>query len=222
VRDRLANETAPPLVLQELSRVLFEEEHFRGNSTDYYDPRNSFLNDVLDRHLGIPLTLSIVYLETGWRLGLPLQGVNFPGHFVVRYDGEALRLLADPFLEGVIRFEDEAQDLLDHVTGGGLALQAAHLRTADRRDMLARLLTNLKTIYLNRRDDLRALLMMEHILIVRPDAVEELRDHAFALTRLGRNEEAVPELHEYLQRVPAAEDRTRIELLLQHLERGWK
>ena len=116
VRDRLANENAPLIVLQELSRVLFEEEHFRGNAGNYYDPRNSFLNDVLDRHLGIPLTLCIVYLEVGWRLGLPLAGVNFPGHFVVRYEGEALRLLADPYQEGAIRFEEDAQGLLDRIS----------------------------------------------------------------------------------------------------------
>ncbi|MGQ0814351.1 MAG: transglutaminase family protein, partial [Gemmatimonadota bacterium] len=105
VKDRLANETAAPVLLGEISKLLFEEEHFRGNAEAYYDPRNSFLNDVLDRKLGIPLTLSMVYLEVGWRLGLPVEGVNFPGHFLVRYEGEAVRLLVDPFQGGLIRFE---------------------------------------------------------------------------------------------------------------------
>jgi regulator of sirC expression with transglutaminase-like and TPR domain len=123
--DRLAQENAPLIVMQELSRVLFEEESFRGNASDYYDPKNSFLNDVLDRRTGIPLTLSIVFLEVGWRLGLPLEGVNFPGHFLVRYDGEALRLLADPYQDGAIRFEDEAQSLLDQVSGGTVPCRRA-------------------------------------------------------------------------------------------------
>jgi regulator of sirC expression with transglutaminase-like and TPR domain len=219
-RDRLANETAPLVVLQELSRVLFEEEHFRGNATEYYDPRNSFLNDVLDRHVGIPLTLSMVYLEVGWRLGLPLAGVNFPGHFLVRYEGEALRLLADPYQDGTIRFEDEAQTLLDQVSGGSVPLQPSHLRSADRRDILIRLLTNLKGIYLNQRDDTKAIAAIERILIMRPDAAEEIRDHALALTRLGREQEAVPELEEYLKLAPDAPDRVRVELLLQHIARG--
>src|SRR5690606_3987612 len=109
VKDRLSEESAPPVVLQEVGRVLFEEEGFRGNAEAYYDPRNSFLNDVLDRRLGIPLTLSIVYLEVSWRLGLPVEGVNFPNHFLVRYRGEALSLLVDPFQRGEIRFEDQAQ-----------------------------------------------------------------------------------------------------------------
>lgn len=215
--DRLANETAPLIVLQEVSRVLFDEEHFRGNATDYYDARNSFLNDVLDRRVGIPLTLSIVYLEVGWRLGLPLEGVNFPGHFLVRYDGVALRLLADPYQEGAIRFEDEAQSLLDQVAGGSLALQPAHLKTAGRRDILVRLLANLKGVYLNQRDDPRALAAIERILIMRPDSADDVRDHALALTRLGREQEAEPELLEYLRLAPDAPDRVRIELLLNHI-----
>ena len=94
-------------------RALFEEEGFRGNRMEYYDPRNSFLNNVIDRRMGIPITLSIVYLEVGWRLGIPLHGVNFPGHFLVRYAGEAVQLLVDPFQSGMVRFEDESQDLLD-------------------------------------------------------------------------------------------------------------
>ena len=109
VRDRLGDETAPLIVLQELNRVLFEEERFRGNAEAYYDPRNSFLNDVLDRRVGIPITLSLIYLEVGWRLGLPLSGVGFPGHFLVRYEGEVVRVLLDRFDGGRIRFEDQAQ-----------------------------------------------------------------------------------------------------------------
>ncbi len=97
VNDRLSNETAPPIVLGELTRVVFEEEGLRGNEGAYYDPRNSFLNDVLDRKLGIPITLGVVVLEVGRRLGLPLEGLGFPGHFIVRYRGEAVSLLIDPF-----------------------------------------------------------------------------------------------------------------------------
>jgi regulator of sirC expression with transglutaminase-like and TPR domain len=220
VRDRLDDETAPPLVLQELSRVLFEEEGFRGNTEAYYDPRNSFLNDVLDRRLGIPLTLSILYLEVGWRLGLPLHGVNFPGHFLVRYDGEALKLLIDPFQGGSIRFEDEAQDLLDRVYGGTVTLQPSYLRPADRKDIIVRLLANLKGIYLNTRDDRRALAATERILLVRPDAAEEVRDRGMLLARLGFADEALQELREYLTRAPAADDADRVKLLIRELDGG--
>src|SRR5690606_225651 len=169
-RDRSWDETAPILMLQQINRVLYEEEGFRGNRMEYYDPRNSFLNDVVDRRMGIPITLSIVYLEIGWRLGIPLHGVNFPGHFMVRYPGEALQLLVDPFQSGMVRFEDESQDLLDHVYGGSVRMQQDFLREADRHDILVRLLSSLKGNYLNRRDDVRALLAIERILLVRPDS----------------------------------------------------
>ena len=217
VRDRLDEETAPLVILQELSRVLFEEEGFRGNAEAYYDPRNSFLNDVLDRRVGVPLTLSLPYLEVGWRLGLPLHGVNFPGHFLVRYDGEALKLLIDPFQKGEIRFEDEAQELLDRVYGGTVSLQPSYLRPAGRKDILVRLLSNLKGIYLNTRDDRRALAATERILLVRPDAAEEVRDRGMLLARLGFADDALQELRDYLTRAPGADDAERVRLLIREL-----
>lgn len=219
-RDRLWDETAPIVMVQEVSRVLFEEEGFRGNRMEYYDPRNSFLNDVIDRRMGIPITLSIVYLEVGWRLGIPLHGVNFPGHFLVRYAGDALQLLVDPFQQGMVRFEDEAQDLLDHVYGGSVHMQPDFLRAADRRDILVRLLANLKGTYLNRRDDVRALAAIERILLVRPDSADDERDRGIVLTRLGRDRDAAAALQRYLELVPNAPDTARVQLLLDQLETG--
>lgn len=216
-RDRLWDATAPIMMLQEVNRVLFEEEGFQGNRTEYYDPRNSFLNDVIDRRRGIPITLSIIYLELGWRLDLPLHGVNFPGHFLVRYAGEAVQLLVDPFQNGMIRFEDEAQGLLDHVYGGSVRMQPEFLRIADRRDILIRLLTNLKGNYLNRRDDRRALSAIERILVVRPDSADDERDRGIVLTRLGRDREAAAALNRYLELVPDAPDSARVRLLLDQL-----
>ncbi|MEX2610446.1 MAG: transglutaminase-like domain-containing protein [Gemmatimonadota bacterium] len=217
VRDRLADETAAPVILQELSRYLFEEEAFAGNARAYYDPRNSFLNDVLDRRLGIPLTLSMIYLEVGWRLGLPLQGVNFPGHFLVRYEGEALRLLVDPFHDGQVRFEDEAQTLLDGIYGGTVRLKPEYLRPADRKDMLVRLLANLKGIYLNARDEERALAAVERILLLRPERDVALREQGMLLVRTGRTDEALGVLRRYLEREPPAEDAATVERLLRKL-----
>jgi regulator of sirC expression with transglutaminase-like and TPR domain len=219
-RDRMWDATAPIMMLQEVNRVLFEEEGFRGNRSEYYDPRNSFLNDVIDRKTGIPITLSIAYLEVGWRLDLPLHGVNFPGHFLVRYAGEAVQLLVDPFQNGMIRFEDEAQNLLDHVYGGSVRMQPDFLRVADRRDILVRLLTNLKGNYLNRRDDKRALSAIERILVVRPDSADDERDRGIVLTRLGRDSDASAALQRYLDLVPDAPDSARVRLLLDQLEPG--
>lgn len=218
VRDRQWDATAPVFLLQDLSRVLFEEEGFRGNHENYYDARNSFLNDVLDRRLGIPITLSVVYMEVGWRLGLPLYGVNFPGHFLVGYDGEAMRLLVDPFHDGMIRFEDETQHLLDHVYGGAVQMKDEFLRLADRRDILVRMLENLKGTWLNARDDARALSALERILVLLPDSPDHLRDMGIVLTRLDRPADARRALERYLDLAPDAADRVRVALLLDQLE----
>lgn len=218
VRDRLADESAPLVVLQELSRVLAQEEGFRGNEEDYYDARNCYLNDVLDRRVGIPITLAIVWLEIGWRLGLPLAGVNFPGHFLIRYEGAALKVLVDPFYGGRIRFEDEAHELLEHAYGGGVAFDPRFLRPAGKKDILVRLLANLKGNALRNRDDARALAAIERILIIRPDALDEVRDRGMVLARLGRNAEALPELYRYLNEAVGAEDEARVRLLVRALE----
>lgn len=222
VRDRLGLETAPLVVLQELNRVLFQEERFRGNAEAYHDPRNSFLNDVLDRRVGIPISLSIVYLEVGWRLGLPLSGVGFPGHFLVRYEGEVVRVLLDPFDGGRLRFEDQAQELLDRVYGGLVRLQPEFLGSAGKRDMLVRLLKNLKSIYLNARDDVRALAAIERILLIRPLATAEIRDRGMLLARSGRIEEAIADLERYLDRTPEAPDARRVRNMIEQLARGGK
>jgi regulator of sirC expression with transglutaminase-like and TPR domain len=219
VKDRLANETAAPVLLGEISRVMFEHERFSGNAEAYYDPRNSFLNDVLDRKLGIPITLSIIYLEIGWRLDLPLEGVNFPGHFLIRYDGEAVKLLVDPFQNGEIRFEDEAQELLDRVYGGSVKLQDAYLKPATKRDILVRLLSNLKTIYLNARDDDRALSAVERVLLIRPDSADDVRDHGMILARRGMHEEAILQLERFLDLAPETADAPRVRLLIDELAR---
>jgi regulator of sirC expression with transglutaminase-like and TPR domain len=152
VKDRLADETAPLVVLQELLDVLYQRNQFRGNKEAYYDPRNSYLNDVL---------------EVGWRLGLPLQGVNFPHHFLVRFRGDALDLLIDPFDGGQIRFEDQAQDFLDRVYGGSVRVQDAFLREASRRDILVRMLMNLRALYVHAGDHVRATSIAERLRVIR-------------------------------------------------------
>lgn len=216
-RDRLDAETAPLLVLQGLLETLFGPGGFRGNREAYYDPRNSYLNEVLDRRVGIPLTLGIVLLETGWRLGLPLEGVNFPGHFLVRFRGETVSLLIDPFDGGRIRFEDEAQALLDRAYGGMVRVRPEFLRAARRRDMLVRLLTNLKTIHLNVQDTERALAAVERILLIHPTAPGEIRDRGTLLARMGRTEEAIEQLEWYLGAAPDASDAGRIQALVDTL-----
>lgn len=220
VRDRLADESAPLVVLHELLDMLYNRRGFGPNRKAYYDPRNSFLNDVLDRGVGVPLTLGIVLLEVGWRVGLPVEGVNFPGHFLVRFKGDALDLLIDPFEAGKIRFEDQAQELLDRAYGGMVRLQEPFLRTASRRDMLVRLLTNLKGVYLKVEDHPRALAAVERLLMVTPTAPAENRSRGVLLARLGRREEAATQLEAYLRVSPGAADADRVEEMVKDLRAG--
>ena len=220
VKDRLADETAPLVVLEELTRCLFERNGFRGNKEAYYDPRNSFLNDVLDRRLGIPITLGIVMLEVGWRLRLPLEGVNFPHHFLVRSHGDALDLLIDPFESGRARYEDQAQELLDRVYGGKVRLKESFLRKATKRDVLARMLNNLKGVYLNAGDDARALAMVERMLILRPEGADEHRTRGVLLARLGRRDEAIDHLRRWALTAPPGQGLDRVRRLISRLERG--
>jgi regulator of sirC expression with transglutaminase-like and TPR domain len=217
VKDRLSDESAPLVVFQELLGTLFERNGFAGNREAYYDPRNSFLCDVLDRRKGIPLTLGIVLLEVGWRLDLPLEGVNFPGHFLVRYPGAVARLLVDPFDGGHIWFEDQAQELLDRVYGGMVQVRPRFLKTAGRRDMLVRLLANLKGIYLNVQDHARALAAVERILVIHPTAAVQIRDRGTLLARLGRTAEALEQLRWYLDYAPQASDADRIRALVDEI-----
>ena len=220
VKDRLGDETAPPVVLGEVIHTLFEREGLRGNKESYHDPRNSFINDVLDRRLGIPLTLGIILLEVGWRLGLPLEGVNFPGHFLVRYRGAAEHLLIDPFDAGRIRFESQAQEVLDQQYGGVVRMQPAFLRAASKLDMIRRLLVNLKGLYVNVKDDERALSVVECLMLLHPAFPGERRDRGMLLLRLGREQEAKEQLRRYLDGAPGAVDAKRIGLLVRRLDSG--
>ncbi len=219
VKDRLDGETAGPVMLQEVIHTLYERHGFMGNEESYHDPRNSFLNDVLDRSLGIPLTLSIIMLEVGWRLGLPLEGVNFPGRFLVRYRGEGQHLLIDTFDKGRLRFEDEAQEVLDKVYGGLVRTQDDFLEAASKRDIVLRMLINLKNLYVNVKDDLRTLAVVERVLLIDPNMGGELRDRGMILARLGRKGEAVEQFEAYLEFSPGAEDVVSVRCLIEDLER---
>lgn len=217
VRGRLGDETAPLVLLHELLDLVYRRNRFVGNREAYYDPRNSFLNDVLDRRRGIPLTLGIVLLEVGWRLGLPLEGVNFPHHFLVRYAGESIQLLIDPFDGGSIRFQDQAQEFLDRVYGGMVRVRPFYLAAASRRDMLVRLLSNLKSLHANVGDDARAVAAVERILLLRPDAHDEHRELGLLYARMGRNEDAAHHLRTFLARQPSSDQVPRVRAILREL-----
>lgn len=192
--------------LAAFNAFMFEELGFAGNRQNYYDPRNSLLNQVLERRTGIPITLSIVYCEVGRRAGLAAQGIGFPGHFLVRVGGESDQdTLVDPF-NGAVVDEENCQELLDNMYGGQVPLGAEHLRPATAREIIIRLLRNLKGIYSQAHLHRRSLAVVERILLLSPQDFDERRDRGALLVQLGRYAEAVTDLKTYLNFSPGAPD----------------
>ncbi len=207
---RVAGELDPNRLAATLSEHLFTRLGFRGNVGDYYDPRNSFLNEVLDRRVGIPITLSIVYVAVGTRLGLPLAGVSFPGHFIVVYRAAPQPFFLDAFNQGRPVTETDFRLLALEQFGLGTDLDPALLRPATPHEVIARLLRNLKHVYITREDFPRAIRCSERILLATPTAGER-RDLGLLLARAGRVREALPHLERYVAEAPEAPDRARIQ-----------
>ena len=200
----------PPGALPErrvgrLNLVLFRELGFHGNDADYYDPRNSFLNEVLDRRMGIPITLSVVYLEVARRCGLAAQGINFPGHFLCKVPLDEGELIVDPFHRGRLLGKEDLQKLLQS-TSRDARLSARHLRAASGRDILSRMLLNLRAVYLERRDIPRALSAVERLLVLSPSDVRTLRERAELYEKLGGSAAAAADLARVLEIEPSAQD----------------
>ena len=200
--------------LQKLARLrnyVFEELGFRGDSQDYFSPSNSLLHEVLRRRRGIPLTLGILMLELGWRVGMPLEGVGFPGHFLVRLAGEPRDLLLDPFSRGMVVREEDCRHMLQETSGGRMRYDPAMIASVPKRDMIQRLLNNLKTAYVRRGEDALALGIVDRLLILSPGDAQETRDRGLLLFRMQQYSRALGCLTTYLEAAPDAPDRETIE-----------
>ena len=196
-----------------LNNYLFRELGFAGDTDNYYDPRNSFLNDVLARKTGIPITLSILYIEVGTRLGLKLKGVSFPGHFLVKIRVTGGELVLDPFDGGRSLSEEDLRERLARFTGEEAAQSLPleeFLESASPRQILARLLRNLKAIYLEAKDLDRALTVMNRLVILLPDVPEERRDRGLAYAELECPRAAADDLSFYARQRPLADDAEKI------------
>jgi regulator of sirC expression with transglutaminase-like and TPR domain len=197
-----------------LNQFLYGDLGFCGNTEDYYDPRNSYLNEVLDRRTGIPITLGVLYMELGRRIGLPLEGVSFPGHFLVRLRLRGGTLVLDPFAGGTPQAEPELRRRLERVVPeharGGVPLAElpldGFLEPASRRQILSRVLRNLKGIYREADNPERTLQVLNRMLVVSPEASSELRDRGYLYQRLECWRPALKDLTEYLDREPDAPD----------------
>jgi regulator of sirC expression with transglutaminase-like and TPR domain len=206
-----------------LNQFLFGELGFWGNTEDYYDPRNSYLNEVIDRKTGIPITMAVLYMELGRRIGLPLQGVSFPGHFLVRLRLRGGMLVLDPFSGGAPQSEAELRERLQRVIPEGVADNVPvadlpldqFLEPATNRQILARILRNLKGVY---RDKPESMLdVLNRMLVVAPDASAELRDRGIVYQRLECYRAALHDLKEYVEREPDAPDQDDVRVRLMEL-----
>ena len=205
--QRLADGSLDPhRLIAALNEYLFQQLGFRGNPENYYDPKNSFLNEVLDRRTGIPITLSAVYLEVARRIGFPLRGVNMPGHFLVKYEGRDEEIVVDPFGGGGILSDPDYQRMLDRIYGGKLCFERGMLAALGTRQILARMLTNLKAIYFNNQEYAKALSIVERLVILQPQTASEIRDRGLLSCQLKRYADASADLDRYLRLVPEAED----------------
>jgi regulator of sirC expression with transglutaminase-like and TPR domain len=208
VRLRIDRGDGRTETLARLHDVLYRETGFRSPSAaEYHDPRNSFLDRVLIRRIGLPISLSIVELEVASRIGLRLWGIGMPGHFIVGGPGN---LLIDPAGGGRRLTPDDCQALVRRALGDGVLFHAGMLRPSSRRSILARVLRNLRSVHLARRDWPAALGVVELLGVAEPTDPEHGRDRALLLGRMGRFSEAVAGLGRYLDDRPDGYDASEV------------
>ncbi|HEX4947672.1 MAG TPA: tetratricopeptide repeat protein [Blastocatellia bacterium] len=222
--DALAEEARQRMTLGELfdpldcattlAAHLFYKGRFTGNLSDYYDARNSFLNDVIDRGKGIPITLAVIFIEVARRLGVKLFGVGMPGHFLVKYCANEGEAFFDPFNGGRVLTEADCRRMIDELYAGQTSFDRSFLHAVTKKQILSRMLQNLKNIYAQASDWPKLLGVIERLLILNPDAAQEIRDRGLTFYRLKKYSQARADLETYLRRVPQAEDKDKLQNVL--------
>ena len=208
LRLRIDEEDDVPERISVLNQFLFGDLGFAANSDDYYDPRNSFLNEVLERRRGIPITLCVIYMELGRKIGLPLQGVSFPGHFLVKCAVPEGAVVLDPYSGGISLGLQELQQRLREVRGGEVsrAIIAELLVSASNKEIIVRLLRNLKAIYLREHNLDKALPIVNWIIATMPEQTPELRDRGMIYQELECPRAALVDFETHLRLSPSCED----------------
>jgi regulator of sirC expression with transglutaminase-like and TPR domain len=214
--DMTAN-TESEDIIAKLNYILFEQEKFRGNRENYYDPDNSFLNRVLDRKTGIPITLSLIYIEVAGRLGLDVRGIGLPGHFITALYHASGEIFIDPFNQGEIRSVDECLEMVRTYMGNAVAPDLHWLQPIGRKELLARMLRNLKLIYARQDNDVMLFKTIHWILTLQPEAPSELSARAMLYEAMGNPNRAVKDWERYIANIgdhkSVTKIRARIEIL---------
>ncbi|HWG50204.1 MAG TPA: transglutaminase-like domain-containing protein [Candidatus Acidoferrales bacterium] len=211
VSEKIDDPGDPAQSIAALNYVLFDEEMFRGNTADYYNPRNSFINDVLDRRLGIPITLALLYMEVARRAGFQLFGVGMPGHFMLKhYDIDGRSYFIDAFERGSVLSEEDCRHKIESIHAGQITLHPEFLLIVTRRQMLTRMLNNLRAIYLSRRDFRRAVQVVDLILVIYPRSPQDVKQRAALRYNLDDYKGALNDFEEYVKMAPDASDAEEI------------
>jgi len=221
LESRIQPDSDPSQRILALNQYLFAELGFAANEKDYYDPRNSCLNEVLDRRVGIPITLSLLYMEIGARIGLPLEGVSFPGHFLVKCALPEGTVVLDPYAGGISLGVADLQKRLRDGRGDEVssAIVDGMLNAAGKKEIVLRLLRNLKAIYLRSQQFDRALPILDWIIATVPDQPPELRDRGMIYQELECSRAALADFERYLELSPGCDDRDEIRGRIVELQR---
>lgn len=220
VRARLRGSRDAERLIETVNQLLFEEEGFHGENDDYYDPRSALLSEALDRHAGLPIALSILYIELSSRAGIDAAGIALPGRFLVKLSGPFGQLVVDPFDGGRVLTTIELQKILDAMYGGGVRLREHHLRSFLRKEILARELAQLKAAYLAQHELARAAASIDRLLILDDRDAYEVRDRAAVAMQMHEYRQAIDLFERYLELMPSAEDRSRVREQIAYL-RAW-
>lgn len=219
--DRVRTDTLDDSVMapiHTLNHILFDEEGFRGNEEEYYDPRNSYLSDVIDRKVGIPITLSVLYMEVARHAGLNVKGVSFPGHFIVKHQTPEGPLYVDPFYGGMALEKEHLAQRLRLAGGGIMPFRDHHLAACTDAQIVSRILDNLKGIYASRRNYDKVLEIIQMLIDVSPWDLDEIRDRGKVHLQLKHYQPALADLETYLQFSPDAEDAEVIGRSVQYIK----
>ncbi len=214
-RSRDDLDADPLLRIRILADLLSGELGFRGNVENYFDARNSFLNDVIDRRSGIPITLSVLYIEVARRIGLRLFGVGMPGHFIIKFSDDQGEILIDPFNGGRLLSEENCRELIREMFGAKMEFHPAFIYSVTKKQILSRMLQNLKGIYTQAGDHHKTLATIERSLLIHSeigtDVANDIRDRGLVYSRMEKYVMALADLEEYLRLVPRAPDAKEIE-----------
>jgi regulator of sirC expression with transglutaminase-like and TPR domain len=219
IRPRMADAAGMGAKIGILNHLLFDEEGFRGNGDQYFDPDNSFLNRVIDRRRGIPVTLAVIYMGVGRAVGLDIVGIALPGHFLTAVPDVSGRIFIDPFNRGEILSTEECRQRMGRWAQQPGQVDPRQIPPAGRREILARILRNLKTIYIHTQREMNVLEVLHWILAIQPDAAIEWRERGMRYEAMGNARQAVEDFKRYLEIDPETEDREWIERRIRELSR---